>query len=69
MIVYLAAISGIDMDQYEAAELDGASHFQKLIHITLPNLMPTIIVMFIMCVYPFLQKHFAKGIMLGAIKA
>jgi putative aldouronate transport system permease protein len=48
MIVYLAAISGIDMDQYEAAELDGASHFQKLIHVTLPNLMPTIIIMFIL---------------------
>lgn len=48
MIVYLAAISGIDMDQYEAAELDGASHFQKMIHITIPNLMPTIIVMFIL---------------------
>lgn len=48
MIVYLAAISGIDQDQYEAAELDGASHWQKLIHITLPNLMPTIIIMFIL---------------------
>lgn len=48
MIVYLAAISGIDQDQYEAAELDGASHWQKLLHITLPNLMPTIIIMFIL---------------------
>ena len=48
MIVYLAAISGIDQDQYEAAEIDGASHWQKLTHITFPNLMPTIIVMFIL---------------------
>lgn len=48
MIVYLAAISGIDQDQYEAAEIDGASHWQKLVHITFPNLMPTIIVMFIL---------------------
>lgn len=48
MIVYLAAISGIDQDQYEAAELDGANHWQMLIHITLPNLMPTIVVMFIL---------------------
>lgn len=48
MIVYLAAISGIDQDQYEAAELDGASHWQKLLHITIPNLMPTIIIMFIL---------------------
>lgn len=48
MIVYLAAISGIDQDQYEAAELDGANHWQKLIRITIPNLMPTIIIMFIL---------------------
>ena len=48
MIVYLAAISGIDQDQYEASEIDGANHWQKLIHITIPNLMPTIIVMFIL---------------------
>lgn len=48
MIVYLAAISGIDQEQYEAAEIDGATRWQKLIHITLPNLMPTIIIMFIL---------------------
>lgn len=48
MIVYLAAISGIDQDQYEASEIDGANHWQKLVHITIPNLMPTIIVMFIL---------------------
>ena len=48
MIVYLAAISGIDQDQYEAAEIDGANHWQKLIRITIPNLMPTIVVMFIL---------------------
>ncbi len=47
-IVYLAAISGIDMDQYEAADIDGATRAQKLFRITLPNIMPTIIVMFIM---------------------
>lgn len=58
MIVYLAAISGIDMDQYEAAELDGASHFQKLIHITLPNLMPTIIVMFILATGSLMSAGF-----------
>lgn len=48
MIIYLAAISGIDQEQYEAAEIDGANHWQKLIHITIPNLMPTIIIMFIL---------------------
>jgi putative aldouronate transport system permease protein len=47
-IIYLAAISGIDLEQYEAAEIDGAGRFQRLLHITLPNIMPTIVVMFIL---------------------
>ncbi|MDR0642802.1 MAG: ABC transporter permease subunit [Treponema sp.] len=47
-IIYLAAISGIDLEQYEAAEIDGASRFRQLIHITLPNIMPTVVVMFIL---------------------
>lgn len=47
-IIYLAAISGIDVDQYEAADIDGATRMQKLMRITIPNIMPTIIVMFIM---------------------
>jgi putative aldouronate transport system permease protein len=47
-IIYLAAISGIDLEQYEAAEIDGASRFQQLFHITLPNIMPTVVVMFIL---------------------
>lgn len=47
-IIYLAAISGIDLEQYEAADIDGATRLQKLFQITLPNILPTIIVMFIM---------------------
>ena len=47
-IIYLSAISGIDQDQYEAADVDGATRWQKLIHITLPNIMPTISIMFIL---------------------
>jgi putative aldouronate transport system permease protein len=47
-IIYLAAISGIDMGLYEAADLDGASRATKLFHITIPCIMPTIIVMFIL---------------------
>ena len=47
-IIYLSAISGIDQAQYEAAEIDGASRMQNIFYITLPNIMPTIIVMFIL---------------------
>lgn len=45
MIVYLAAISNIDQNQYEAAEMDGASRLQQTLHVTLPSIMPMIIVM------------------------
>lgn len=47
-IIYIAAISGIDQDQYEAARIDGANRIQRLLYITLPNLLPTISVMFIL---------------------
>jgi putative aldouronate transport system permease protein len=47
-IIYLSAISGIDQDQYEAAEVDGANRWQRLIHITLPCILPTISIMFIL---------------------
>lgn len=47
-IVYLAAISGIDQSLYEAAKMDGASRFQCMMKITLPSIMPTIMVMLIL---------------------
>ncbi|MBQ2530018.1 MAG: sugar ABC transporter permease, partial [Treponema sp.] len=40
-IIYLSAISGIDQQLYEAATVDGAGRFQKMWHITLPELIPT----------------------------
>lgn len=47
-IIFLAAISSIPTEQYEAADIDGASRFQKIRFITIPNLMPTLIVILIM---------------------
>ena len=47
-IVYLAAISGISPELYESAMLDGASRWQKMWYITVPSIMPTIMVLFIM---------------------
>lgn len=47
-IIYIASIAGIDQEQYEAAQLDGASRFQMMLHITLPSIAPTIVVMFIL---------------------
>lgn len=44
-IVYLAAIAGVNVDLYEAAEIDGAGHFQQLLHVTLPSIVPIVILM------------------------
>jgi len=46
-IIYLAALSGIPQEQYEAATVDGANKFQKMLYITIPCLIPTIVMMFI----------------------
>lgn len=47
-IVYLSAMAGIDQGLYEAAKVDGANRFQRIWHITLPGIRPTIIVLLIM---------------------
>lgn len=47
-IVYLAAIVSIDQEQYESARMDGANKLQEIIYITIPNIAPTIILMFIL---------------------
>ncbi|MCM1296314.1 MAG: ABC transporter permease subunit [Muribaculaceae bacterium] len=44
-VVYLAALTSIDLGLYEAASIDGANRFEQTLHITLPSLMPTIILM------------------------
>ncbi len=49
-IVYLAAISGINSELYEAASVDGAGRFQKMWHITLPGIRPTIVILLIMAI-------------------
>jgi len=49
-IVYLAAISGINSELYEAASVDGAGRFAKIWHITLPGIRPTIVILLIMAI-------------------
>jgi len=44
-IVYLAAVAGINADLYEAAEVDGAGHWQQTLHVTIPGIAPTIVMM------------------------
>lgn len=47
-VVYLAAISGIDQEQYEAARIDGANRFQLIWNITIPSIMPVVTIMLIL---------------------
>lgn len=59
-IVYLAAISGIDEQLYEASRIDGAGRIRQIFNITLPGIMPTIIVMFIMRVGGIMHAGFEQ---------
>ncbi|MCL2528093.1 MAG: ABC transporter permease subunit [Defluviitaleaceae bacterium] len=47
-IVYLAALAGIDEEQYEAAMIDGAGRFRRIFSITIPGILPTIVIMLIL---------------------
>lgn len=47
-IIYLAAMASIDTALYEAAEIDGANRFHKMIYVTIPSIMPMIIILFIL---------------------
>nr|WP_270172759.1 ABC transporter permease subunit [Paenibacillus sp. SYP-B4298] len=64
-IVYLAAITTIDPSQYEAAEIDGANRFQRILHITLPGLKPVIIILLIMNLGHILESGFEPQYLLG----
>ena len=59
-VIYLAAISAIDTTLYEAARVDGANRIQQIWHITLPGLLPTIILMLIMKVGYILDTGFEQ---------
>lgn len=63
-IIYLAAIAGIDQEQYEAARIDGAGKLAQILHITLPSIMPTITVLFIMRMGAVLNVGYEKVLLL-----
>jgi ABC-type polysaccharide transport system, permease component len=59
-IIFLAALSGIDPQLYEAAKIDGAGRWKQLLHITLPGIMPTIVVMLILRLGAVMNSDFQK---------
>lgn len=63
-IIYLAALMGIDQEQYEAAKIDGANKIKQIWHITLPGILPTIAIMFILRMGNLLNVGFEKIILL-----
>lgn len=64
-IIYLAALTNINPELYEAAAIDGAGRFRSIWHITLPGLRPTIIVLLILSLGRFLSSEFDRPYALG----
>ncbi|NOU98392.1 ABC transporter permease subunit [Paenibacillus sp. LMG 31456] len=63
-IIYLAALSGIDQEQYDAANIDGAGRFRQMLSVTLPGIMPTIIILLILRIGHMMDVGFEKVILL-----
>lgn len=64
-IIYLAAITGIDPNLYEAAEVDGAGRMKRMIHITLPSIKSTIVVLLIMKIGQMMSIGFERPYVMG----
>lgn len=63
-IIYLAALSGIDQEQYEAARIDGAGRLQQMWYITLPGLFPTIAMLLVLDMGKVLSVGYEKILLL-----
>jgi putative aldouronate transport system permease protein len=63
-IIYLAAIAGINQELYEAATMDGANRFQRVLFVTLPNIAPVIVIMLILQVGQLLDVNFYQILIL-----
>ncbi len=59
-IIYLAALSSVDQELYEAAAIDGASRIKQLIHIDVPSILPTFIILFILSVGSMMSIGYEK---------
>ena len=59
-IVYLAAIAGVDPALYEAAKVDGAGRFRQIWHVTLPCILPTVLILFLLSLGGLLSTNFTQ---------
>ncbi len=63
-IIYLSALGGVNADLYDAATIDGCNRFGRVIHVTIPGILPTVIIMLILKVGSMLSVGFEKIILL-----
>ena len=63
-IIYLAALSAVDVDLYDAGRIDGMNLFQKIWHIDIPTILPTIIILFILAAAKMMNVGFEKVFLL-----
>lgn len=63
-IIYIAAMGGINQELYDAAYVDGCGRFRRIIHVTLPGILPTIIILFILRMGNIMTVGFEKVILL-----
>lgn len=63
-IIYISALSSVDPQLYEAARIDGAGRFKQMLHVTLPCIVPTIVILLIMNIGSMLTVGYEKIILL-----
>ncbi|MFS0612167.1 ABC transporter permease [Lederbergia ruris] len=63
-IIYLAALAGVNPELLEAAKVDGATRFQRILHINIPAILPTIVILFILNIGKFMSVGFEKVLLL-----
>ncbi len=63
-VIYIAALAGIDPELYEAARIDGAGRFKRIIHVSLPGIAPTIVTLLILRIGQVMTIGFEKAYLL-----
>ncbi|KRG17033.1 ABC transporter permease [Lederbergia galactosidilytica] len=63
-IIYLAALAGVNPELHESAQVDGATRMQRILHINIPSILPTIVVLFILNIGNFMAIGFEKVLLM-----
>lgn len=63
-IIYLAALAGVNPELHEAAKVDGATRIQRIVHINIPSILPTVVVLFILNIGNFMAIGFEKVLLM-----